>query len=126
MLKRRFGSSSAQRKELMRGLESAAKNLRMAGVKKIWVDGSFVTNKEDPNDVDGCWEYSNRVDISKLDPVFLETTRAPMREKYGVELFPACVIEAGSGLPFPKFFQVNRDGEPKGILVISFRKEVVS
>jgi hypothetical protein len=27
---------------------------------------------------------------------------------------------AGTGPPFPKFFQVNRDGEPKGILVVSF------
>jgi hypothetical protein len=26
----------------------------------------------------------------------------------------------GSGLPFPKFFQINRDGDPKGILVVSF------
>jgi hypothetical protein len=52
--------------------------------------------------------------------VFLAESRAPMKERYGVELFPAFVIEAGSGLPFPKFFQVNRDGEPKGILVVSF------
>lgn len=127
LVKRRFGTSSAQREELMRGLESAAENLRGAGVRKIWVDGSFVTNKEeDPNDIDGCWEYSERVDLSKLDPVFLETTRAPMKEKYGVEFFPACVIEVGSGVPFPKFFQVNREGEPKGILVVSLKREVIS
>ena len=33
---------------------------------------------------------------------------------------PATVddIEAESGLPFPEFFQVNREGEPKGIIVI--------
>jgi hypothetical protein len=123
LVKKRFGSSSAQREELMRGLEGAAENLRAAGVRRIWVDGSFVTEKEEPNDVDGCWEYSESVDLEKIDSVFLDESRAPMKEKYGVELFPACVIEAGSGLPFPKFFQVNRDGEPKGILVVSFGKK---
>jgi hypothetical protein len=119
-VRKRFGRSSAQRKELMYGLENAAENLQAAGVQKIWIDGSFVTSKKEPNDVDGCWEYTERVDLGQLDPVFLAESRAPMKEKYGVELFPAFVIEAGSGLPFPKFFQVNRDGEPKGILVVSF------
>jgi len=118
-VRKRFGSSSAQRKELMQGLEDAAENLRGAGVKKIWINGSFVTNKKEPNDVDGCWEYSQNVDLGALDPVFLAESRAPMKEKYGVEFFPAFVIEAASGLPFPQFFQVNRDGEPKGILVVS-------
>ncbi|MDE0284461.1 MAG: hypothetical protein OXN26_07940 [Gammaproteobacteria bacterium] len=28
------------------------------------------------------------------------------------------IAEAESGLPFPEFFQVNREGEPKGIIVI--------
>ncbi|MBI1770725.1 MAG: hypothetical protein HYR67_20340, partial [Bacteroidetes bacterium] len=111
-MKNRFGSLSAKREKLMRGLERATENLRGAGIKRIWIDGSFVTNKEKPNDVDGCWEYSEEVDLVKLDPVFLAETREPMKEKYGVEFFPAGVIEAGSGLPFPKFFQINRDGEP--------------
>ena len=119
-IRKRFGRSSAQREELMHGLENAAENLQAAGVQKIWIDGSFVTSKKEPNDVDGCWEYTEHVDLSRLDPVFLAESRTPMKEKYGVEFFPAFVIEADSGLPFPKFFQVNRDGDPKGILVVSF------
>lgn len=107
----------------MRGLQGAAENLQAAGVKRFWIDGSFVTDKQEPNDVDGCWEYSEQVDLEKIDPVFLEESRTPMKHKYGVEFFPACVIEAGSGLPFPKFFQVNREGEPKGILVVAFGKK---
>jgi hypothetical protein len=119
-VRRRFGRLSAQREELMRGLEEAAGNLKAAGVQKIWINGSFVTSKKEPNDVDGCWEYTENVNIGRLDPVFLAESRLPMKQKYGVEFFPAFVIEAGSGLPFPKFFQVNRDGDPKGILVVSF------
>jgi hypothetical protein len=104
----------------MHGLENAAENLHAAGVQMIWIDGSFVTSKKEPNDVDGCWEYTERVDLARLDAVFLAESRTPMKMKYRVEFFPAFVIEAGSGLPFPKFFQVNRDGDPKGILVVSF------
>ena len=104
----------------MQGLEEAAGNLKAAGVQTIWINGSFVTSKKEPNDVDGCWEYTENVNIDRLDPVFLVESRLPMKEKYGVESFPAFVIEAGSGLPFPKFFQVNRDGDAKGILVVSF------
>jgi hypothetical protein len=119
-VRKRFGHSSAQREELMRGLEEAAGNLKAAGVQKIWINGSFVTSKKEPNDVDGCWEYTENVNIGLLDPVFLAESRLPMKGKYGVEFFPAFVIEAGSGLPFPKFFQVNRDGVAKGSLLVSF------
>jgi hypothetical protein len=119
-VRKRFGRSSAQREELMRGLENAAENLQSAGVRKIWIDGSFVTSKKEPEDVDGYWEYTERADLSRLDPVFLAESRTPMKERYGVEFFPTFVIEGSSGLPFPKFFQVNRDGDRKGILVVSF------
>lgn len=27
-------------------------------------------------------------------------------------------VELASGLPFPKFFQKNRDGDPKGIILV--------
>jgi hypothetical protein len=113
-----FGHSPDRRKRLMQGLRNAAENLQYAGVKKIWVDGSFVTDKKEPNDIDGCWEYSSLVDTDKLDPVFLSRTRADAKKKYGLDFFVSQIIEAGSGLPFPKFFQVNRDGGAKGIIVV--------
>lgn len=43
-----------------------------------------------------------------------------MKDKYGLDFFIANIIEMGSGLPFPQFFQVNRDGDPKGIIVVRF------
>ena len=49
----RYGLSSGRRKWLMRGLWKAAHNLEQAGVKTIWIDGSFVTDKAAPNDIDG-------------------------------------------------------------------------
>ncbi len=112
-----YGTSTDRRKALMKGLRDAAFNLETAGVRTIWINGSFVTSKKEPNDIDGCWEYNTSVDIKILDPVFLGN-RAEMKKKYGLDFFIANYIEAGSGLPFPKFFQKNREGEPKGIIVI--------
>ena len=113
-----FGSSNDRRKLLMLRLREAARNFELSGVRTIWVNGSFITDKEEPNDIDGCWEYTQSVNAETLDTVFLQRSRKAMKEKYGLDFFIANFIEAGSGLPFPKFFQVNRNGEPKGILVV--------
>ncbi len=112
-----YGSSSPRRQYLMQGLRDAAYSLSEAGVKSIWIDGSFITDKREPNDIDGCWEYTNSVNISKLDPVFLGS-REDAKKKYGLDFFISNIVEAGSGLPFPKFFQVNREGDAKGIIVV--------
>ncbi len=108
------------RKALIEGLRKAVENLRKAGVKRIWINGSFVTEKEFPNDIDGCWDPFNAV-AEKLDPVLLDwkRDRMSMKEKYGVEFFPN-IVEGESGQYFYKFFQRNRSIESKGILLISF------
>ncbi len=118
-----FGSSNDHRKLLMRRLREASRNFELSGVRTIWVNGSFVTDKENPNDIDGCWEYTQSVNTETLDTVFLQGSRKAMKEKYGLDFFIANIIEAGSGLPFPKFFQINRNGEPKGILVVTLGDE---
>lgn len=100
----------------MQGLRAAVANLNKAKVQRLWIDGSFVTDKENPSDIDGVWETNAQVDLDVLDPVFLGN-RGAMKDKYGLDFFPD-VIEAGSGLPFPVFFRTNRDNQPKGILVI--------
>ena len=119
----RFGKSNPRRIALMAGLKNAIENFLSAGVKKIWIDGSFVTSKFEPNDIDGCWEYDKKVDLNILDSVFLQRSRLPMKAKYGLEFFPASIIEGATGLPFPSFFQLNRDGQPKGILVVTLEGE---
>ena len=113
-----FGLSTPRRIALMKGLRAAVANLAKAKVGQIWINGSFITDKPEPNDIDGCWQYSPDVNLERLDPVFLMPSRLPMKAKFGVEFFPASVVEAASGVPFPRFFQINRDGEPKGIIVV--------
>ncbi|HAT8606298.1 TPA: DUF6932 family protein [Legionella pneumophila] len=118
-IEERYGLSSVRRKKLIQGLRDAVQNFEESGVKTLWINGSFITGKNEPNDIDGCWEYHAGVDLNKLDPVFISAAgRDAMKNKYGLDFFIANYVEMGSGLPFPKFFQKNRDGDPKGIIVI--------
>jgi hypothetical protein len=109
-----------KRGTLFDGLRRAVQNLQAAGVRRVFIDGSFVTTKADPNDVDGCWEWEEKVNLDLLDPVFLDFShqRRTMKEKYGVDFFLATWVEAGSELTFLEFFQLNRSDEPKGIVML--------
>jgi hypothetical protein len=113
-------TTTPRRRLLFDGLRRALQNLKAAGVRRVFIDGSFVTTKAEPNDVDGCWEWTDAVNLDLLDPVFLDFShqRRAMRDIYGVDFFLATWMEAGSGLTFLEFFQRNRSDEPKGIVQI--------
>ncbi len=125
----RFGNSSDRRKLLMAGLKSAVEQFEKAEVKKIFVDGSFTTDKEAPNDIDGCWATSgvNEAKLDLLDKNFwsfktveeFNKCRVKIKEKYGLDFFIAEHIEGITDKPFPEFFQTNKDGEEKGIIQIN-------
>lgn len=48
----RFGTSSRRRRFLTLRLRRWAELARATGVSRMFVDGSFVTSKQDPNDID--------------------------------------------------------------------------
>jgi hypothetical protein len=116
--------TTPRRRRLFEGLRRTIQNLHAAGVCRVFIDGSFVTTKADPNDVDGCWEWTEEVHLDLLDPVFLDFTqvRRAMRDKYGVDFFLATWVEAGSGLTFLDFFQRNRADELKGIIQLDLEE----
>ena len=120
----RFANNPA-RLALFEGLKGGLQNLQAAGVRRIFVDGSFVTTKPIPADIDGCWESGEHVEVDKLDPVWLDFShsRAAMKQKYGLDFFPHFGIEAGSGKPFVEFFQTSRNGTQRGILVVDLEVE---
>lgn len=113
----RFGVND-RRRQLLNGLSEALNLLRLAGCRRVYINGSFVTAKQRPNDIDVCWDISG-VDPNALDPVFFDFDdgRAAQKARFGVEFFPAQVPEGLSGKTFLEFFQVNKEaGEPKGII----------
>lgn len=118
-IKKRF-TWTDRRKQLFKGLKGAIDNLIKANVKGVWIDGSFITSKDDPNDIDGCWQSDKDVDADKLDPVFLDMNppREAMKRKYGVDfLISGVLISDSPGNTIEEFFQIDRDGNKKGILL---------
>jgi hypothetical protein len=113
----RFGGNE-RRDQLLTGLVEALRLLRAAGCRRVYINGSFVTAKERPNDIDACWDVDG-VDADALDPVFFDFDdgRAAQKARFGAEFFPAQVPEGVTGRTFLEFFQVDRQtGEPKGII----------
>jgi uncharacterized protein DUF6932 len=114
----RFGWTE-RRRRLLDGLADAIAVLGAAGCRKLWLNGSFVTAKDEPGDFDACWD-TDGVDLDALDPVLLDLSnrRTAQKARFGGELFPN-VIEAQSGLIFAEFFQNERDTSRKGIVLIN-------
>jgi hypothetical protein len=67
-----------RRQKLLAGFRRACQQLRKAGCRLVYLDGSFVTRKEHPGDFDACWDVQN-VDDTKLDPLFWDFSRGARR-----------------------------------------------
>jgi hypothetical protein len=119
----RFGRTP-QRKRLLKGLRAAMESLRTAGCRRVYLDGSFVTAKDIPNDYDGCWDIDG-VDVTLLDPILLrfEDGRAAQKAKYLGEFFPTEMTEHRSGVTFAEFFQIDKEsGQSKGIILLNLER----
>ncbi len=124
-LRARFGWS-ARRDTLLAGLREALDCLQCAGCRTVYIDGSFVTAKDEPNDFDACWEPAG-VKSGALDPVLLDFSegRIAQKARFGGELFPARMAADPEGTPYLDFFQRNRsDDRPKGILEIDLENSL--
>lgn len=139
---------AAWRERLVNNLEILTKQLWTIGLRDIFVDGSFVEDKDHPNDIDGYFDCDinslksgdltrrlNLLDPHKVwtwDPASRRPYRGypkkqlPMWHQYRVELYPhisgsGCGIFDihGQELEFPSAFrQARRNGAPKGIVKI--------
>lgn len=122
---KRFGTTP-HRRRLLAGMKQMLHSLKQAGCSRVFIDGSFVTAKVDPQDYDGCWDGMG-VDLANLrrtDPVLLDFSnkRLLQKLKYGGEMFPADMLELGSGVVFLEFFERDKyTGNPKGLVEIDLK-----
>jgi len=107
-----------RRRQLLDGLAEAIELLAAAGCRRLWLNGSFVTAKDEPGDFDVCWDPVG-VDIEALDPVLVDFARgrAAQKARFGGEFLPN-VTESQSGLAFAEFFRNERDASRKRIIVL--------
>ncbi len=133
---------------LVDNLEVLVRQLWQVGVDRIFVDGSFVENKDHPNDIDGYFECDARRfasgqlahELNALDPYQTWTwdprsrrpdpnstkRQLPMWHQYRVELYPhfpglltGIRDQFGNELEFPSAFRLSRAAyRPKGIVQI--------
>ncbi len=121
----RFGTTS-HRLNLISGLKRAMAQLREAGCPTVYIDGSFVTSKLVPGDFDACWEAAG-VDMNALKAIApsllrFEAKRAAQKAEYGGEFFPAGWPADSAGNLFLDFFQMDREGNSKGIIAIDLSR----
>lgn len=94
--------------------------LKAAGCRTIYINGSFVTNKTNPGDFDACWDRDD-VDIDYLRknaPILLKFyDSAAQKAKYRGEIFPSDQPVDESTISI-EFFQRDRNQNPKGIIAI--------
>jgi len=134
------------RRNLVNNLAVLVRQLWQVGIIEIFVDGSFVEDKDHPNDMDGYFNCdlkhlaSGRLEqeLNLLDPRKVWTwdpasrrkaagfskKQLPMWHRYHVELFPhvrqlsGILDPHGNELDFPAAFRLSRRGIPKGIIKI--------
>lgn len=139
------GWDTAWRAKLVGNLHVLAKQLWAVGIDDIFIDGSFVEDKDHPNDIDGYFHCdASRIasrslhqELNLLDPRKVWTwdhksripwpgttkRQLPMWVVYNVELYPhysglmAGQDAHGIALEFPAFFRQTRNsGTQKGII----------
>ena len=132
------------RETLVNNLETLTQQLWRLGVSEVVLDGSFVEDKDHPNDIDGyfvcdaaqledlesqlneldpheCWTWNRELrrpyrGYSKL--------QLPMWHHYRVELYPhygqfsGICDRYGNELEFPSAFRLSRTYDPRGVVKI--------
>jgi hypothetical protein len=139
--------NEAWRRRLVRNLGVMVGQLWQVGITEIFIDGSFVEDKERPNDIDGYFVCelkrlaSGELErsLNELDPKKVWTwdwekrvpfkgyakPQLPMWHEYRVELYPhygqksGIRDEHGNELMFPAAFRrTRRDGTLRGIVKV--------
>lgn len=140
-----LGWNEQWRAGLLDQLETLCGHLWSVGITEIFVDGSFVTDKIHPGDIDGYFicefdrfRQGQFAELLSLDSAWDINKRLPdktgklkplMWHRYRVELFQhflppfsdysvAMINELGQPVSFPEFFRCGRDGKPRGIVRI--------
>ncbi len=118
--KDRFGTTP-RRSRMIDGLQMAMEQLKVAGCRTIYINGSFVTSKLAPQDFDACWDRED-VDINYLKTQAPRlrnyADRAAQKAFYRGEIFPSDQPVGSYDITSYELFQRDRERNPKGIIAI--------
>lgn len=115
ILVERFGFNK-HRLKLLDGLKKGLRVFYEFGCTEACIDGSFVTSKPFPNDVDVCYDNTcmSWKKFIKEHPEFNDVKNGSkiQKEKYQSEFYAYNAFEDS----IFQFFQLDRDHNPKGIV----------
>lgn len=110
------------RRELIKALKTVVSELRAAGAGRIWIDGSFVTARKRPSDVDVVYEPPAGVDPKDMPGMLSWSEKARLLTLRKIDLWPHPSPQRkkiGVGFePLEKWFQSDDYGRPKGIVIL--------
>ena len=110
-IENRFGTETELRRAQFQSLCWLIEIAQRAGVQKIIVDGSFVTDVPEPNDVD-C--------ALLLDPPLPKDSAAMDELEQGLPFIQIYVVEkAGYNYFTTQFYATDRADQPKGMLEVT-------
>jgi hypothetical protein len=69
----------------------------------------------------GDWRGTIARHLAPIFPPNL-SNRAEAKRRFGVDFFPAAAPELGSGQPFLRFLQPDREGHERGVLTVELRE----
>ena len=120
-VEKRFATNPI-RQQQFEGLVRASNALGIAGSETLWLDGSYITNKDEPGDFDATFDATNidwiALGIEEPDLLDFDSPRSTQKRVYGGELLPL----VDGGVDFVGFFQTDRDGKPKGVVRIDLKE----
>lgn len=128
---------SPRRKDLLDGLEKVLQILKQSGCEYLYLDGSFVTHKLEPNDIDVCFSINEKDNINfvyqkiiEKEPFLLGDSvecRKKQKDKYGTDLYYkfdiAEVSKRGDEISYYDFFLGLKENRKlkKGIVKIDIQ-----
>ncbi|WP_425266953.1 DUF6932 family protein [Amycolatopsis circi] len=110
-----------KRRLILDGLREVLDRLEERSAVRVWVDGSFVTTKLRPRDVDVVYEPPPGAITSEWG-ILSWPRRDQLKKLYHVDLLPFPGNERsrlGRPITITEFFQVDRDGNKKGIIELT-------
>lgn len=115
-IKQRFGSDASRRKELFKGLQSLVQLLckHKASIKRFLLNGSFVTSKESPEDIDCILIVKNDFDFNFPEAEQLRTAK----KLFNAHIFTFTESDVIRYRRLVDFFGHDQDRKLKGLVEV--------
>lgn len=117
----RFGGTYGRR-QILQGLRFVLDQLHSRGVMSVWIDGSFVTDKPRPRDVDVIYAPPAGADVTTW-AVLAPQRRQELKRLQRVDLWshpsPQPTDPFGTTMTLHDMWATDRSGRPKGMVVMN-------